>query len=88
MVGQDKSRLDILEQLNDDTVLIVNDWAMNFLPQSCRESQQDWFTKRGISWHITLVFRRRRGEMQKKKFSLSYPFILFSLVVKVVPLWS
>ena len=67
-VRQDKSRLDILERLNDDTVLIVNDWAMKFLPQSYRESQQDWFAKRGISWHIAVVFRRRRGEIQSQTF--------------------
>ena len=48
-VQQDKSRLDVLELLNNDTVLIVSDWVMKFLPQLYRESQQDWFGKRGIS---------------------------------------
>ena len=48
-VRQDQSRLDVLDHLNPETVLIVNDWAMKFIPQSYRESQQDWFGKRGIS---------------------------------------
>lgn len=67
-VRQDKSRLDILERLNHDTVLIVNDWAMKFLPQSYRESQQDWFAKRGISWHIAVACRRIGGEIQSQAF--------------------
>lgn len=67
-VRQDKSRLDILEVLNEETVLIVNDWAMKFLPQKYRESQQDWFGKRGISWHIAVVFRRSQGQLQSQAF--------------------
>ena len=67
-VQQDKSRLDVLELLNNDTILIVNDWAMKFLPQLFRESQQDWFAKRGISWHIAVVFRRLNGELQRQAF--------------------
>ena len=67
-VQQDKSRIDILQLLNDNTVLIVNDWAMKFLPQLYRESQQDWFGKRGISWHISVVFRRKSGDLQSQAF--------------------
>ena len=59
----------MLELLNNDTVLIVSDWAMKFLPQLYRESQQDWFGKRGISWHIAVVFRRVNGsEIQTQVF--------------------
>ena len=67
-VRQDQSRLDVLKRLNENTVLVVNDWAMKFLPQLYRESQQDWFGKRGISWHISVVFRRVRGELQSQSF--------------------
>ena len=31
--NQDKARIEALEQLDQETVLIVNDWAMKFLPQ-------------------------------------------------------
>lgn len=54
--------------LGSETVLIVDDWAMKFLPQFYRESQQDWFGKRGISWHIAVVFRRVSGELQSQAF--------------------
>ncbi|KAK3731369.1 hypothetical protein QZH41_019552, partial [Actinostola sp. cb2023] len=56
-VNQDKARFHVLELLDNDTVLIINDWAMKFLPQKYRESQADWFGKRGISWHISVVHR-------------------------------
>ena len=67
-VNQDKARLDALEQLDQETVLIVNDWAMKFLPQKYRESQADWFGKRGISWHISVVYRRLNGVLQWQGF--------------------
>ena len=67
-VRQDQSRLDVLKRLNENTALIVNDSAMKFPPQLYRESQQDWFGKRGISCHISVVFRRVRGELQSQGF--------------------
>ena len=48
--NEDQARYDVLDQLDEETVLIINDWAMKFLPQKYRESQADWFAKRGISW--------------------------------------
>ena len=51
-VNQDQARIDVIELLDDDTILVINDWAMKFIPQKYRESQADWYGKRGISWHI------------------------------------
>uniref|UniRef100_A0A914XN95 Uncharacterized protein n=1 Tax=Plectus sambesii TaxID=2011161 RepID=A0A914XN95_9BILA len=34
------------------------DWAMKWLPKKARETQKDFFGKKGISWHITHVLRR------------------------------
>lgn len=56
-VQQDEQRLDVVDLLDDESVLIVNDWAMKFLPQMYRESQTDWFRKRGITWHFSVVYR-------------------------------
>ncbi|KAK3717709.1 hypothetical protein QZH41_009787, partial [Actinostola sp. cb2023] len=67
-VRQDQARLDLVDNLHDNTIYIVNDWAMKFLPRQYRESQSDWFGKRGISWHISVVFRRFNGELQSQGF--------------------
>lgn len=66
---QDKSRIDMINELDKSTVLITQDWAMKFLPQKYRETQSDWFGKRGISWHISVVVRRTAaGQLQHQAF--------------------
>lgn len=62
--NQDQARTDVLDLLDEKSVLIVNDWAMKFLPRKYRESQTDWFGKRGISWHISVIYRRIKGQLQ------------------------
>ena len=57
-IQQDKARTSLLENLQTSSVLITQDWAMKFLPQKYREMQADWFAKRGISWHISVVARK------------------------------
>ena len=66
--NQDQARLDVLGSLNPTSALLVLDWAMKFLPKKYRESQSDWFWKRGISWHITVVIRRKDSTMQLLSF--------------------
>ena len=44
-VNQDAARLDILNTLDDSSVLVVLHWAMKFIPRKYRESQADWFGK-------------------------------------------
>ena len=42
---------------------------MKFLPRKFRESQSDWFAKRGMSWHITVATRRTENkELQMMTF--------------------
>ena len=61
-VNQDAARLDILNALDDTSVLVVLDWAMKFIPRKYRESQGDWFGKRGISWHVSVAMRKHGGK--------------------------
>jgi len=82
-VKQDQARLDALSLLNEGTVLLINDWAMKFIPQRYRESQSDWFKKRDISWHISVAYRRVEGQLQSQEF-----VTVISLAVKEVQLWS
>ena len=38
--------------------ILWQDWAMKYLPRKYRESQKDWFGKRGFPWHITVATRK------------------------------
>ena len=67
-VRQDQARFDALDLLDERTVLLVNDWAMKFIPQKYRESQADWFGKRGISWHISVAYRKVDQQLQSQAF--------------------
>ena len=68
-IRQDKARLHIIDSLKEDTIFVTQDWAMKFLPQKYRETQADWFGKRGISWHIGVVVRRsKEGNLEMQSF--------------------
>ena len=67
-VNQDAARLDILDLLDESSVLLVQDWAMKFLPRKYRESQKDWFGKRGLPWHVTVATRKRNFEYEMLTF--------------------
>ncbi|KAK3712196.1 hypothetical protein QZH41_018426 [Actinostola sp. cb2023] len=61
-INQDDARLDVLDTLDENSVYLVQDWAMKFLPRKYRESQSDWFAKRGIPWHVTAAIRKTTGQ--------------------------
>ena len=66
---QDKCRIDILRELSADEVFVTQDWAMKFLPVKYRETQTDWYGKRGISWHISVVVKRTTdGKFEHRAF--------------------
>ena len=52
-INQEKSKIDIPDNLTEEQVLVVMDWVMKWLPQSYRETQKEWFGKKGISWHVS-----------------------------------
>lgn len=67
--NQDECRLNIIKELDETSVLLVLDWAMKYLPRKFRESQSDWYGKRGIPWHIAVAMRRGDGgEMEMMTF--------------------
>ena len=61
-INQDAARHEILETLNKQSVLMVMDWAMKFLPRKFRESQSDWFGKRGIPWHLIVAMKKNDND--------------------------
>lgn len=46
-VNQEEARQYALSALDEETCLIVMDWAMKFLPQCYRERMSEFFGKRG-----------------------------------------
>ncbi|CAF1457032.1 unnamed protein product [Rotaria sordida] len=56
-INQDLCRENLLDKLSNDEIYLNLDWAMKFLPIKSREPQSEFFGKRGISWHITVVMK-------------------------------
>ena len=61
-INQERAKIDILDNLTAQQVLVVMDWAMKWLPRSHRETQIEWFFKRGISWHVSACVTRAEDE--------------------------
>ena len=57
-VHQAEAKHSILAKLDSRSVLLVQDWAMKYMPRKYREVQSDWFAKRGLPWHISVAIRR------------------------------
>ena len=61
-VHQDAAKTDAVDALSETEALLVMDWAMKFLPTSYRETQRDWFGKKGKPWHITVAITKADNE--------------------------
>ena len=57
-VHQDTAKSEIIDNLKPSQVLFIMDWAMKFIPTSFRETQRDWFGKKGKSWHLTVAITK------------------------------
>ena len=80
-VNQDQARLDTLDKIDHASVLVILDWAMKFIPRRYRESQTDWFGKRGISWHISVATRKVGGNLQNLTLVSSYILALERVLI-------
>ena len=54
-IHQDAAKSEIIDNLKPSQVLLIMDWAMKFIPTSFRETQRDWFGKKGKSWHLSVA---------------------------------
>ena len=54
-INQEAGQQSALKQIDNQTIFIIVDWAMKFLPRKFREHMADFFGKRGISWHVTAI---------------------------------
>ena len=53
--NQEIAKQRFIQNLTEDSVFIVLDWAMKFLQRRFREKQCDWYAKRGMNWHVSCV---------------------------------
>ena len=57
-VNQEEGKKEVLDKLEPTEALLVEDWAMKFLPLHFREKSAKFYGKRGINWHVTAVIRK------------------------------
>ncbi len=87
MINQDDAKSSVLENLTGKEVLIIIDWAMKCLPVKFRETQSEWFGKKGISWHVSACITKplvcapvsEQFEVQFRKFVLIFEMFCFLL---------
>ena len=72
--NQEIGKQSFIQDLTEDSVLIVTDWTMKFLQRRFREKQCDWFAKRGMNWHVSCVL----SSDGHGKFFMSYYNHLFN----------
>ena len=54
-IHKDTAKSDIIDNLKPSQVLLIMDWAMKFIPASFRETQCDWFGKKGKFWYLSVA---------------------------------
>ena len=57
-INQERAKQNVLDNLDESSVLIVADWAMKFERTRFREKQSDWYGKRGLNWHVSSVISK------------------------------
>jgi hypothetical protein len=69
--NQDRSKTSVVNSLQEDSMFIVMDWAMKFTQMRYWEKQSEWFSKRGMNWHICCVLSKptdSTGKLEVKSY--------------------
>ena len=83
VVRQDECRLQVIEKLSENTALIVQDFAMKFLPAEYREAQSDFFLAKE---EYNGTFRCVRGR-RMINLNLKPLYIFLNQDFKIALLW-
>ena len=59
---QRAAKQDVLNSLQDNSVMVVMEGAMKFLQIKYWEKESEWFSKRGINWHVSCVISRNTAD--------------------------
>ena len=73
-VLQEEAKQAALDKLDDETCLIIVEWAMKFLPFKCGETMCEFFGKRGLSWHISAVVTKKDSRIEVECFVHIFSF--------------
>ena len=60
--NQEEAKQEVLNNLDEKSCLVIMDWAMKFLPIQYREKMEDFFGKRGLSWHVSAVITTQKKD--------------------------
>ena len=52
-LSKEIAKQSFIQNMAEDSVFIVMDWAMKFLQKRFREKECDWYAKRGMNWHVS-----------------------------------
>ena len=74
IVLQEEAKQAALDKLDDETCLIIVDWAMKFLSLKYRETMREFFGKRGLSWHISEVVIKKDSRIEVECFVQIFNF--------------
>lgn len=66
-VLQEEAKQDAMSKLDQQTCLIIADWAMKILPMKYRENMSEFFGKHRHSWHISAVITEEEESGYKVK---------------------
>uniref|UniRef100_A0AC34FM14 C2H2-type domain-containing protein n=1 Tax=Panagrolaimus sp. ES5 TaxID=591445 RepID=A0AC34FM14_9BILA len=61
-------RKDIIASLDANTALLTADWAQKYLIDYYKQTQSDYFARRGMAWHVSHCFTRVDGELAEHTF--------------------
>jgi hypothetical protein len=67
-VNQERAKDEILQTLDNNSILLVIDWAMKYLPKKYREQMSDFYGKRGKSWHVACVIFKSGDSYEVETF--------------------
>jgi hypothetical protein len=59
--AQDEIKYETLKNLKEGNCWIIFDWAQKILQQRFRETQKEYFAKKGMSMHVTCVVFKQNG---------------------------
>ena len=68
---QSLAKPELVPAISEDTCYVVSDYAMKWMPQKKKEHPEDWYGKKGLSWHVSCIFHKQDGELVKTTFVTS-----------------